>query len=128
MPYFSMSQRGFYDDDTGVPIPDDALPISAEARDMLIASQSVGKVIDWSGDAPVAADQPQPARNVQAEIDALERASLTNRGARELQLQLMRQQGAEMGLQSDDAIAAKVPYFRKLKALDDQIRVLRGLL
>lgn len=69
-----------------------------------------------------------PKRDVQGEIDALERASLTNRGARELQLQIMRKEGAELGLQTDEAVAAKVPYFRKLKALDDQIRALRALL
>jgi hypothetical protein len=128
MPHYSPSHRGFYDADTGVPLPVDAVFIDARERDALIAAQAAGKRIDWTNGRPVAAEPVAPARNVQAEIDVLERESLTNRGARELHLQLMRQQGAEMGLQTDDAIAAKVPYFRKLKALDDQIRVLRALL
>lgn len=69
-----------------------------------------------------------PRVAIQAQIDALERDSMTNRGARELQLELMREKGAANGLQDDDAIAAKVPYFKKLLALDVQIRALRAQL
>lgn len=58
--YASPSMRGFYDDAIHASLPDDAIEISAEQHAALLAGQSAGKIIDWSGDTPLLADPPLP--------------------------------------------------------------------
>lgn len=60
--FVSMSTRGFYTPEIhGENMPADAIQISDEAYADLIAGQSTGKVIDWSGDVPVLVDPPPPS-------------------------------------------------------------------
>lgn len=126
---YSKSMNGFYDAELhGASLPPDVVHIADDRYAALLDAQAAGKRIIAGADGhPTVIDAPVAPRNVQAEIDALERASLTNRGTRELQLQSMRKDGSDNGW-TDEQLAAKMPYFRKLKALDDQIRALRALL
>lgn len=132
---FSPTTRSFYPEDlredylAAGTLPGDLLEMADAEYAALLSSQDAGKIIDWSGDMPVAiVPVVDPKIAIQGQIDQLERDSMTNRGARELQLAIMRQQGAANGLQTDEAIAAKVIYFAKLLALDMQIRALRSQL
>ena len=73
---------------------------------------------------------------IQAQIDLLERASMMNRGVRELQLRLMEKEAAELAAAQSTPenpitatqILATVSAYVKFKALDDQIAILRGQL
>lgn len=69
-----------------------------------------------------------------AQIDSLERNSMENRGARELHLAEMEREAQaqaealstpENPITAADVLA-QVPYYVKLKALDDEIRALRN--
>lgn len=42
-------------------LPEDAVEISRDVRDALLASQATGMVIDWSGDFPAAVQAPAPS-------------------------------------------------------------------
>ena len=79
----------------------------------------------------VTEDMPNSQPNIQAEIEALERQSLMNRGIRELALRIMEDRAvsiaAEQGTTQDQVLAG-VPAYVKFKALDDQIATLRALL
>jgi hypothetical protein len=63
---FSKSKQGFYPVDmlatyaAAGTLPDDLVDIAPEAHAALMAAQSAGKVIDWTGAAPVAANRPAP--------------------------------------------------------------------
>lgn len=130
---FSKLKQSFYPDDliadyaAAGTLPDDLIDMSDADHAALFAPN---KIIDWSGAAPVAADTPaiDPKIDIQAQIDAIERETMTNRGARELHIGIMRREGQAMGLADDPAIAAKVPYFAKLIAIDAQVRALRAQL
>lgn len=66
---------------------------------------------------------------IQAEIDKLERDSLMNRGARELDLAIMKdraQTTADANGVTVDEVLATIPYYVKLKALNDRITSLRN--
>jgi hypothetical protein len=73
---------------------------------------------------------------IQSQIDELERNAMENRGSRELHLREMeREAAAEAAAASTpdapvtaDQVLAQVPYYVKLKALDDQISALRAQL
>lgn len=69
MPKFtSKSTRGFYAAEIhGDNMPADVVEISDEYHAELIASQSVGKIIDWSGDIPMAVDPPPPTLEQEVE-------------------------------------------------------------
>lgn len=58
------------------------------------------------------------------QIDAMEQSDMTNRGSRELMLRLMEQEGTAQGLTNDE-LKASVPFFRILKARDEEITLLR---
>lgn len=81
-------------------------------------------------DAIANADNVRKAA-IQDQIDDLERNALENRGARELHLRLMEQEAVSLasaaGVTTDEYLAT-VPYYVKLKALDDQITELRAQL
>lgn len=70
---------------------------------------------------------------LQQQIDALERAALLNRGSRELELRLMEKEADAMAASMStpeapvtrDMVLATVPYYAKVKTLDDQITALR---
>jgi hypothetical protein len=59
-----------------------------------------------------------------AQIAEMEKSDLTNRGSRELMLRLMQKEGASQGL-SEEQLMADVPFYRKLKARDEEISSLR---
>ena len=84
-----------------------------------------------SGNTPDPEDTVDPNIAIQAQIDALEAATYLNRGSRELQLRLMEREAVDLA-EANNVTAAQVlavqPYYVKLKALDDQIRALRGQL
>ncbi|MEQ6289625.1 hypothetical protein ACFPAG_03250 [Vogesella sp. GCM10023246] len=57
--FASKSSRGFYSPDIhGEKMPADVVAITDEQYDDLITAQSAGKLIDWSGDMPLAVDPP----------------------------------------------------------------------
>jgi len=87
--------------------------------------------------ASAAANAAIEAKNIiLAQIDDLERNALENRGSRELHMRLMEREAiAEAAalstpdaLVTADQVLARVPYYAKLKALDDQIATLRAQL
>lgn len=52
-------------------LPVDAVELTRDLRDELLAAQGNGKVIDWSGEVPAAVDAPPPSISVvKARIDA----------------------------------------------------------
>lgn len=71
--------------------------------------------------------------DIQGEIDAIERATLANRGGRELDMRAMEKEAAAWSADSNHAqfgvpvatILAGVPYYVKAKRVDDQIATLR---
>jgi hypothetical protein len=75
----------------------------------------------WVAAGSVAAPYVAPARNVQAEIDALEQVQLMPRATREFMLLFM------AGTYTPEQLAANLGFVR-LKAFDDQIAALRALL
>lgn len=119
--------------------------IEVESLDSLPGKTLVGASIGGSiGDrivdsSVVPKPTPQPTIEEQkaallAKIDFLERNSMENRGARELHLAEMEraaQAQAEALSTPENPITAadvlaQVPYYVKLKALDDEIRALRN--
>lgn len=61
MIFASKSTQGFYSTEIhGENIPAYAVEIDTEHHAELMAAQSSGKIIDWSGDIPVAVDPPTP--------------------------------------------------------------------
>lgn len=58
--YASKSKCGFFTSLLHSEIPTDAVEISGEYHNELMYMQSQGKIIDWSGDLPVAIDPPAP--------------------------------------------------------------------
>lgn len=132
MRYYAASTSGFYDTDIhGDNIPADRVEVGDAEYDALFVAQAAGQRIAANADGyPVAVDAPQddPKVAIQAQIDAIERETMTNRGARELHIGLIRRDGRAQGLIDDAAIAAKVPYFAKLIAIDAQVRALRAQL
>lgn len=81
---YSKSRQGFFDTAIHSVLPSDAVEISQSSYDALMHSQSTGKMIDWSGDAPVAIDPPAPSHAAIAfrQIIALE-SQITPRRIRE---------------------------------------------
>lgn len=70
--FASKSNRGFYDPLVNGPLPDDAIEISDERYDELLAGQSEGKIITWGkGNLPVLVDPPPLTEE---ELAAAERA------------------------------------------------------
>ncbi len=76
-----------------------------------------------------AAQNPMPSDNdaIYAQITAIEFASLTNRGARELHMRLIEKEAAAVATTTNtvEKILAKQSYYIKLKAENDQITLLR---
>ena len=77
--------------------------------------------------APAAA-QAAPSVNIGAQIANLEASVYLNRGSRELELRLMEREAAAQAIApaTPADLLAVQPYYRKLKALDDQIKALRA--
>lgn len=75
--YFSASQCGFYDSAIHTVLPDDAVEISTDTHQALMAAQGAGKLIAADSEGlPVAIDPPAPstevlAAQVRARRDAL---------------------------------------------------------
>jgi hypothetical protein len=67
---------------------------------------------------------PSANETIIAKISEMEQLDLTNRGSRELMLRLMQKEGAAQGL-SEEQLMADVPFYRKLKARDEEISSLR---
>lgn len=110
---------------------DDAIDIADAFHPSLVFVQSDDAQLgdEYNGGVFQRPIPPAPTTaDIQAQIDAIERETMTNRGARELHIQILRREGQAMGLVDDAAIAAKVPYFAKLVAIDTQIRALRSQL
>lgn len=132
MNFYSATTRAFYATDIhGDSMPADAVAVSDDDYAALFVAQSAGMEIQpGDGGGPVALPPPaaDPKVVAQAQIDAIERETMTNRGARELHIGIMRREGQAMGLADDAAIAARVPYFKKLIDIDAQIRALRAQL
>lgn len=87
----------------------------------------------WVADGNTAdpADVPDPKLAIQAEIDTLEASTYLTRGARELHLRLMLQDAQAQATAQNttvDAVLATVPYYGKLKAIDEQVAALRSQL
>ena len=82
--YASKQNRGFYDSGIHETIPGDAVEISQEYHAELMQVQASGKVIDWSGDVPVAVEPqgPSPMELISAQIRLLE-SQQTDRRIRE---------------------------------------------
>lgn len=83
--YYSKSTGGFYDTAIhGDNIPSDAVEISREYHAELMQAQTSGKIIDWSGDMPVAVEPqgPSPMELISAQIRVLE-SQQTDRRIRE---------------------------------------------
>jgi hypothetical protein len=79
------------------------------------------------GNTPEPADPiilPSANEVIIAQIAEMEQSDLTNRGSRELMLRLMQKEGTSMGLTEDQLVAA-FPFYRKLKARDEEIAALR---
>lgn len=74
------------------------------------------------------AEKEEKRNRIQEEINRLERESLLNRGSRELDLAVMEDKAqvlaTERGVTVEEVLAT-VPYYVKLKALDNQIYQLR---
>lgn len=116
--------------------------IEVESLDFLpnlIDAALGGKIGDlWDGNAFSAPPQDDSLRRAEilAQIDKLERDSMLNRGSRELELRLMEKEAAELAASMStpenvvtmEQVLAEVPYYAKVKALDDQIAELRGQL
>jgi hypothetical protein len=80
--------------------------------------------------ADSAASESQRQRDaIQAKIDQLERASMENRGAREIHLRLMEREAGDIAAANPPAtveqVLAATPYYVKLKALDTEIHAMR---
>ena len=58
--YYSPSTNGFYDPEINPNIPDDAIEISKQTYDDLIAGQASGLVIYFDGQEPALKEQRQP--------------------------------------------------------------------
>jgi hypothetical protein len=65
---------------------------------------------------------------IQSQIDAIERATLTNRGAREGWITIIRKEAAAQGVTDDSVIASINPFFSKLMEIDAQVKALRDQL
>lgn len=82
---------------------------------------------DWTAEE-IDADKDRRRTSIQQQIDDLERSAMLNRGSRELELRLMEKEAddmaASMGLTREQVLAT-VPYYAKVKTLDDQITALR---
>jgi hypothetical protein len=79
------------------------------------------------GNTPEPADPiilPSANELIIAQIAEMEQSDLTNRGSRELMLRLMQKEGTAQGL-SEEQLMADVPFYRKLKARDEEISALR---
>jgi hypothetical protein len=81
-----------------------------------------------AGNEPEQADAPDLNAAIQAQIDAIEQATLTNRGAREGWITLIRREAAAQGVTDDAVIASINPFFKKLKEIDAQVKALRDQL
>jgi len=96
----------------------------------------IGDLWDGAVFTPGAEDQAVKRAAILAQIDKLERDSMLNRGSRELELRLMEKEAAELAASMStpenvvtlEQVLAGVPYYAKVKALDDQIAELRGQL
>lgn len=83
--YFSRSVGGFLDSDLHIDLPADAIKITPEERDALLAGQSAGMRIAADDDGhPMCVPPPEPTERetILAEIVALE-ATITARRLRE---------------------------------------------
>lgn len=80
------------------------------------------------GNVPEPADVPHPNIAILAQIDAIERQYLMNRGCREGWLIVIRKEAATLGVTNDAVIASSNHFFNKLLEVDNQIKVLRGQL
>lgn len=84
--YFSLANKGFYDDAIHTTLPDDAQELSKEEHQALLEGQSAGKKICFeSADRPVLTDHPKATREEnlarvrterEALFDALDKAEM----------------------------------------------------
>lgn len=82
---------------------------------------------DWTT-GEIDADRDRRCTAIQQQIDDLERSAMLNRGSRELELRLMEKEADEMAAAmgvTREQVLATVPYYAKVKTLDDQITALR---
>lgn len=94
------------------------IPMTAEEEAIFLADQAAMSLQDAKG-------------RTQAQIDQLERDSLLNRGSRELELRLMEKEAVDLAAAAGvtvEAYLATVPYYVRLKTLNDQITALRAQL
>jgi hypothetical protein len=66
--FYSPNTNGFYDPEINPTIPDDAIEITQQAYDDLIAGQSSGLVIYFDGKEPSLKEQRQPTYDEQIQL------------------------------------------------------------
>jgi hypothetical protein len=119
----------------GDPVMEGARPTPGEFQDV-----TLGEVVqvngnwmrtyvtrDWTAEE-IDADKERRRTAIQQQIDDLERSAMLNRGSRELELRLMEKEADEkaaaLGVTREQVLAL-VPYYAKVKTLDDQVTALR---